>query len=137
MVTIAIMDPSKSDSVSINSLLIYSLLGIIVVLFILWIFVTIAKIHYSNQNRVTHFDDGVELNTVQRRARKSNLNNKLTLEIIEMHMPEILFKDIKTSYTEKGKELSDSCAVCLCEFEETDMCREATCSHVFHKDCLE
>jgi hypothetical protein len=36
-----------------------------------------------------------------------------------------------------NKELCDTCAICIENFKEDDVCRELKCHHLFHKDCVD
>lgn len=52
-------------------------------------------------------------------------------------MPALAFKDILKKEKERGKSFVEACPVCLGEFEDTEICRQAICNHYFHKDCIE
>ncbi|KAI8809805.1 hypothetical protein BJ742DRAFT_852577 [Cladochytrium replicatum] len=38
---------------------------------------------------------------------------------------------------EEEMEEEDVCAICVCEFEEGEWCRELGCGHVFHSECVD
>ncbi|KAI8799859.1 hypothetical protein BJ742DRAFT_108725 [Cladochytrium replicatum] len=38
---------------------------------------------------------------------------------------------------EEEEEEEDVCAICVCEFEEGEWCRELGCGHVFHSECVD
>ncbi|KAL4459320.1 hypothetical protein ABPG74_017933 [Tetrahymena malaccensis] len=130
---------SSGDISNTNLLIIYFLVGIVALLFLIWIILTIIKIRYARRNQILDLTMAqAQVNAAQQRVQqRRGQSNKLTIEVIDEFLPALSFEDIKKKTQDKGKSLNDSCAVCLCEFENTDICRETICNHYFHKDCLE
>ncbi|EAR96199.1 RING-H2 zinc finger protein (macronuclear) [Tetrahymena thermophila SB210] len=130
---------SSGDISNTNLLIIYFLVGIVALLFLIWIILTIIKIRYARRNQILDLTMAqAQVNAAQQRVQqRRGQSNKLTIEIIDEFLPALSFEDIKKKAQDKGKTLNDSCAVCLCEFENSDICRETICNHYFHKDCLE
>ncbi|KAL4504298.1 hypothetical protein ABPG72_021136 [Tetrahymena utriculariae] len=133
------LSSSSGDISNTNLLIIYFLVGIVALLFLIWITLTIIKIRYARRNQILDLTMAqAQVNAAQQRVQqRRGQSNKLTIEIIDEFLPALSFEDIKKKTQDKGKTLNDSCAVCLCEFESSDICRETICNHYFHKDCLE
>ena len=54
----------------------------------------------------------------------------LTSEEIEYKIPEFMYGE----YEDKGE--NNSCAICLTEFSDSDMCRKLQCKHMYHSICI-
>ena len=53
-------------------------------------------------------------------------------------MPALTLSEIMKGIQGKSLKLeNNSCAVCLCDMKDDEICRKTLCNHVFHKDCID
>lgn len=130
---------TTSDDSMGGLMMLFILIGLFIVAFAVWIAVMLVKIHNAKKNRVQ--DAGV---IDDRQGIASNrgrppvpLSQKLTMQLINQHMPVIAYSKLLQQYKQNCKVINESCSVCLSDFQADDICRVAKCNHHYHKDCLE
>ncbi|OVA09416.1 zinc finger protein [Macleaya cordata] len=106
------------------------------ILFIYSILITISKF-ISRLLRTLGFDvwDDEDVAELAPPYHPTKSPSVAAFELISKNLPIVKFEDVVVS---ADRNIEDSCAVCLCEFESQDEIRPLmTCSHIFHRRCLD
>ena len=85
----------------------------------------------NNNNSSDSDSDDSESSGEKEKINKAKLRERLILELDEFQ-----FKNVRKFVNKDGKNLDDTCSICLEKFDSIDIIKELPCEHIFHKKCL-
>ncbi|KAK1410130.1 hypothetical protein QVD17_36663 [Tagetes erecta] len=131
-------NPSSSSGTKISPAILFIIVILAVLFFIsglLHLLVKLLTKHHtsSNFNQSNRYPTGSASDTLQRQLQQLfNLHDSGLDQAFIDSLPVFMYKEIV------GAKESFDCAVCLCEFVESDELRLLpTCSHAFHINCID